>query len=63
MLRFSANLQFAAAALERAGIQLLVEPLNSRDVPGFVLTSTRDALALIDAPSSGKSGRLIVTIY
>jgi hydroxypyruvate isomerase len=44
-----ANLQFAAAALERAGIQLLVEPLNDRDVPGFFLTGTREALALIAA--------------
>jgi hydroxypyruvate isomerase len=44
-----ANLQFAAAALERAGIQLLVEPLNDRDIPGFFLTGTRAALDLIAA--------------
>jgi hydroxypyruvate isomerase len=44
-----ANLQFAAAATERAGIQLLVEPLNNRDVPGFCLTGTRGALDLIAA--------------
>ena len=31
------------------GIQLLVEPLNSHDVPGYFLTGTRQALALIDA--------------
>jgi hydroxypyruvate isomerase len=43
------NLQFAAAALERAGIQLLVEPLNDRDIPGFFLTGTRTALDLIAA--------------
>jgi hydroxypyruvate isomerase len=44
-----ANLQFAAAATERAGIQLLVEPLNNRDVPGFCLNGTRGALDLMAA--------------
>ena len=44
-----ANLRFAADALGRAGIQLLVEPLNNHDVPDFVLTATREAFALIDA--------------
>ncbi len=44
-----ANLQFAAEALDRVGIQLLVEPLNDRDVPGFILNTTRDAIGLIDA--------------
>jgi len=41
------NLRFAAAALEREGIRLLVEPLNSQDIPGFSLVSTRDALHLL----------------
>ncbi len=49
MLRFSANLQFAADALDRAGIRLLVEPLNDRDIPGFFLNTTHDAISLIDA--------------
>lgn len=44
-----ANLEFAADALAHAGIQLLVEPLNNRDIPGFFLTGTREAAALIDA--------------
>jgi hydroxypyruvate isomerase len=43
-----ANLGFAAAALEREGIGLVVEALNRRDVPGFYLTRTQDALALIE---------------
>jgi hydroxypyruvate isomerase len=42
-----ANLRFAAAALEKAGIRLLVEALNDRDVPGFSLVRTADVLALI----------------
>jgi hydroxypyruvate isomerase len=42
-----ANLRFAAAALEKAGIRLLVEALNDKDVPGFYLVRTADVLALI----------------
>jgi hydroxypyruvate isomerase len=42
-----ANLRFAAAALEKEGIRLLVEALNDKDVPGFYLVRTADAMALI----------------
>jgi len=41
------NLRFAATALEKEGISLLVEALNTYDIPGFYLTTTRDALKLI----------------
>lgn len=41
-----ANLRLAATALEKEGIRLMVEPVNNRDVPGFYLTRTRDALEL-----------------
>jgi hydroxypyruvate isomerase len=46
---FLANLQFAAAALKEAGLKLLVEPINTFDVPGFWLHSTDKAVALLDA--------------
>lgn len=42
------NLRFASEALGKKGIRLLVEPLNNRDVPGFYLSDTRSALALIE---------------
>jgi len=42
------NLRFAASALEKEGIRLLVEPLNDRDMPGFYLVHTRDALRLFE---------------
>ncbi|MDI6725350.1 MAG: hydroxypyruvate isomerase [Smithellaceae bacterium] len=42
------NLRFAAAALEKEGIRLLVEPLNLLDVPGFNLTGTAAALRLFE---------------
>ncbi|HEY82247.1 MAG TPA: hydroxypyruvate isomerase [Dehalococcoidia bacterium] len=41
------NLRFAATALEKEGITLLVEALNTYDIPGFYLTTTRDALKLL----------------
>jgi hydroxypyruvate isomerase len=40
------NLRFAAKALHRENVKLLVEPLNSQDIPGFHLVHTRDALDL-----------------
>jgi hydroxypyruvate isomerase len=33
--------------LEREGIRFLIEPLNDRDIPGFYLVHTRDALQLM----------------
>ncbi|GLS45276.1 hydroxypyruvate isomerase [Methylobacterium brachythecii] len=44
---FVGNLAFAAAAFERAGIRLVIEAINTRDVPGFFLTGTAQALDLI----------------
>lgn len=40
------NLRFAAVALEREGIRLLVEALNDQDIPGFYLVHTWDVLQL-----------------
>ena len=42
------NLRFAATALKKENIQLLVEALNSYDVPGFYLNRTRDVLKLFE---------------
>ncbi len=42
------NLRFAARELERAGIKLLVEPINAYDIPGFHLPRTGETLALFD---------------
>ena len=45
---FVANVAYAADALKAAGIKLLIEPVNTRDIPGFFLNRTKDALAIID---------------
>lgn len=42
------NLKRAAARLGEAGIRLVIEPINTRDIPGFFLTHTKQALAIID---------------
>ena len=48
----AANLKFAAAALKKEGILLIVEPINSFDIPGFLLNRSRDGIAVIDAAGS-----------
>jgi len=45
---FIANVRFAAGELKKAGIRLLVEPINTFDIPGFHLNRTAQAIALID---------------
>ena len=42
------NLRHAAAQLREAGLRLLIEPINPFDIPGFYLTRTDQALALLD---------------
>jgi hydroxypyruvate isomerase len=49
---FVENLAFAAGKLKEAGIRLLIEPINTRDIPGFFLTGSRQALAIIDRVGS-----------
>jgi hydroxypyruvate isomerase len=44
------NLTNAVRRAERAGIQLLIEPLNSRDRPGYVLSSVDRAAEVVDYP-------------
>ena len=46
------NLRFAARKLKEAGIRLLVEPVNTFDIPGFYLNRTAQAIALIDEVGS-----------
>lgn len=42
-----ANLAYAAGRLEEEGIALLIEPINTVDIPGFFLHGTRQALDVI----------------
>jgi hydroxypyruvate isomerase len=49
---FVSNLKYAADKLQAARIKLLIEPINSYDIPGFFLNTTAQALAVLDAVGS-----------
>jgi hydroxypyruvate isomerase len=42
------NLRYAARALHAAGLRLLIEPINTFDIPGFYLNRTGQAAAILD---------------
>jgi hydroxypyruvate isomerase len=49
---FVENLAFAAAELKKAGVKLLIEAINTRDIPGFYLNHTAEAASIIDEVGS-----------
>ena len=46
------NLRFAAAALKESGMKLLIEPINTYDIPGFYLNRTAQAISIIEEVGS-----------
>ncbi|GLK70554.1 hydroxypyruvate isomerase [Ancylobacter dichloromethanicus] len=49
---FVNNLKFAAPKIKEAGLKLLIEPINTRDIPGFFLNYTKQAKAIIEEVGS-----------
>lgn len=49
---FVSNLKYAAEKLKAVGIPLLIEPINTFDIPGFFLNYTAQAAAIIDEVGS-----------
>ena len=49
---FVDNLRYAADKLEAAGIRLVMEMINTLDIPGFYLQNTRQALEIRDKVGS-----------
>jgi len=45
---FVANLRYAASELKKANIKLLIEPINTFDIPGFYLSKTQQALDILN---------------
>ena len=45
---FVGNLKFAAGELKKAGLKLLIEPINTFDIPGFYLNHTAQAASILD---------------
>ena len=50
---FVANLQWASERVASAGVRLLLEPLNTRDNPGYFLTGTTQTRRIIEKVASG----------
>ena len=46
------NLRFAAAELQKAGLRLLIEPINTFDIPDFYLSRTVQAIEILDEVSA-----------
>lgn len=42
------NLRYAAAELKKEGLRLLIEPINTFDIPGFYVSRTAQALDILD---------------
>ena len=49
---FVQNLRFAADRLEAAGVLLLIEAINSLDIPGFFLNTSSEARSVIEEVGS-----------
>ncbi len=49
---FVDNLQFAASELEKNNIKLLIEPINTIDIPGFYLNTVSQAKKVMEAVNS-----------
>jgi hydroxypyruvate isomerase len=45
---FVENLKYAAPRFADAGVKLLIEPINTRDIPGFFLTTSRQAERILE---------------
>lgn len=56
------NVRFAAGELDRHGITLLVEPVNTYDVPGFFLSSSARAVQLLE-DAAAANARLQYDVY
>jgi len=49
---FISNLRYAAAELKKENIKLLIEPINTFDIPGFYLSKTQQAVEILNEVGS-----------
>jgi hydroxypyruvate isomerase len=49
------NVRFAARKLGAAGLQLMLEPINTRTVPGFFLSRSAQAIDVLNAAGEGNA--------
>jgi 2-dehydrotetronate isomerase len=45
---YIANLQYAAEHAAREGVTVVIEPINTRDIPGYFLNTTTQAMSVIE---------------
>jgi 2-dehydrotetronate isomerase len=45
---YTENLRYAAERLASQGVTLVIEPINTRDMPGYFLNTTKEGMAVID---------------
>ena len=50
-----ANVRAAARRLGEVGIELVIEPINTRSVPGFFLTTSAQAIDVLNAAGEGNA--------
>lgn len=50
------NMRLAAREFKAAGLDLVIEPLNDRDVPGFIVPRAADVVRLIDDVGASNAG-------
>lgn len=53
---FAANLAWAAELSQGAGVRLVIEPINHRDMPGYLLSTTAQAAAIVEAIGRDRLG-------
>jgi hydroxypyruvate isomerase len=46
---YAANLAWAAAQTQPSGVQLVIEPINHRDMPGYFLNTQAQGAAIVEA--------------
>jgi hydroxypyruvate isomerase len=56
MARYAASLAWAAEQAQPAGVRLSLEPINHRDMPGYVLNTTAQGAAVVAALGADKAG-------
>ena len=50
---YAGNLAFAGAEMDKAGIRCLIEPINTRDIPGYYLSTSAQAEQIMSQVDSG----------
>ncbi len=59
---YATNLAWASDLAKSAGVLVVIEPINHRDMPGFFLNTTGHAAAIVDAIGRDRLG-ILFDIY